>query len=321
MASTGLNTFTLFADLPVELQMMIWEEAAAGLPALDIQRFTAEIISGKQNDDPRIPAIPTLCLTPHPDFIRSTIGYRGLFGACQLSRKFAKRLIPSFLPIRYLKRASDGSLVTLQAMVPFNPSGHFCIGRVVRAVMDADKYGIGARGSKMVGPHDMKDIRIPAETASRIKNLMLATDRKPILWGSHVLRAEGEVWWDEGFQSIGRQLPNLERASLLGEGILDRRHHFEKSDFDRLHQSVAVVPRHQRDPTNEIVPWIVLWNGWFRQQILLYALMGAEIERIEQHQLRNSNESGSVDGAAMAARKRTLELNSRALVPTLTLWD
>lgn len=176
MASTTPTTFTCFPKLPLELQKMIWEAAAANLPILDIQPFTAEITLTQRNADDDTPQCPLLCFTPHKDFIDLTTGHRGLLRACRESRKPAQKQIDCLLPIQYLTTDDTGSLVTRRASVPFDPSGYFWVSGLGLAVKAATE-GRGARDSKLLHSYSasdiITDIEILDEATSLIKNLVV----------------------------------------------------------------------------------------------------------------------------------------------------
>lgn len=176
MASTTPITFICFPKLPLELQKMIWEAAAADLPVLDIQRFTAEITLTQRNAHDDKPQRPLLCFTPHEDFIDLTTGHRGLLRACRESRKPAQKQSDCLLPIQYLTTDDTGSLVTRRASMPFNPSGGFWVGGLSLAVKAATE-GRGARGSKLLHSHSaayiITHVEILDEATSLVKNLVI----------------------------------------------------------------------------------------------------------------------------------------------------
>lgn len=138
---------------------------------------------------------------------------------------------------------------------------------------------------------------------------MIAADWTPPVHPRNCLM---EAWENGGLDTIASQLPSLKTASWIGEAFLDRRHHFEKSDFNPLLQTVAVEPQHQWNGRDELVPWYTIWRRWFRQQFYLYVIKRTEIDIIKERLAQNGNVSGSFDAAAIAARKTTLELSLEA---------
>lgn len=266
MASTVSPTFTCFSRFPLELQDMVWEEAAADLPVLDIQRFTAEITMADQHTNSAGPQRPLLCFTPHADFIDSTAGHRALLRACRDSREAAQAQIDHLLPIHYLTTDATGSLVARQASVPFNSSGHFCVSGLCLAINEATK-GREARCSALPHPHRADHIiqkmqGLGEATASLIENLTISMTPDRV-------RYKGR--WDHDFTDlcelekvnhVATRMPNLRTASLICESVLNRRHSIDKRDFDRLHPSLPVVPASDR----LTVVWHKLWVIWTREQ-------------------------------------------------------
>lgn len=315
MAFTMTITLTCFPDLPIELQKMIWEEAAADLPVISIQRFNAEIVLSQKIVHTRNQPRPLLiCCTPHADFINLTTGHRGLLRACRESRKAAQRQIDCLLPIHYPTKDATGMVIPQQAFVPFNPSGYFCISGLGRAILCASR-GRGARGSRLLRSQSVEDVIwdiqcLEATTTSLIKNLTIALDP------TRVRSAQAYMvgWKERVLEKFASQMPNLKTVSLLSEAIINRRHHIDQIDFDRMHKTVSVVPENERAGGETAVPWRTLWESWRRQQILYCAITQSKIDEIERLQSQNSKGAALVNDAAMVARKTTLELNLRAIM-------
>lgn len=310
MASSAFDTFAWFPYLPAELQKQVWEQAASDLPVLYIQQFTAEIVLTKQMNSHLDPAHAVLCFTPHPSFVNLTAGYRGLFGACQESRKAAQRLIHCLIPIHYPKMGDDGNLVVRQAMVPFEPSGRFCITGLARAMMDAQRCSRGARGSQLLRGLSKDEIQVAEAAIFPIKNLMIALEPEPPAYAKFYSYMGG--WDDDSYEFIASRLPNLETASVVGEAILARRHYVDQPFFDRMSQSITVKPKHERGYHERAAPWKLLWDKWKRQRILFYTITWTQIEALGRDQFDDSEAADLVDSAAMASRKTVLELNLSA---------
>lgn len=296
---------------------MIWEDAAANLPVMSIQRFNAEIILSQQSSYAcNRPHSLLICFTPHADFINLTTGHRGLLRACRESRKAAQREIDCLLPIHYPATDATGMVIPRQAFIPFNPSGYFCISGLGRAVGDA-AMGRGARGSRLLSsPWEesvIGDIQgLEPTTTSMIKNLTIALDPARPLGPWQTIYMRG--WNVRVFEEFASKMPNLKTVSLLGEAIMNRRHHLDQVDFDRMHKTVSVIPKNERAGWETAVPWCTLWESWRRQQVLYYAITQSKIDEIERLQSQNSKGAAFVDDAAMVARKTALELNVRAMM-------
>lgn len=176
--------------------------------------------------------------------------------------------------------------------------------------------GRGAGGSRLVSfwredseDSIMKEIQgLEETTTSLIKNLTITLD--PARPTHTYLRG----WNQKVFEIFASQMPNLKAVSLLGEAIVNRRHHLDQLDFDRMHKSVSVVPKNERERGENAVSWRTLWESWRRQQVLYYAITQSKIDEIERLQSQNSKGAALVDDAAMVARKTALELNLRAMM-------
>ncbi|KAK2598752.1 hypothetical protein N8I77_012140 [Diaporthe amygdali] len=272
MASNIDFTFHFFVKLPLELQKMVWEAAAMALPTLSIQRFKAEITMTQRDVYSNSPPRYLLCFTPHTDFISITSGHRGLLRACRESRATALEHIDCLLPIQYLTTDDTGTLVPRHASVPFNSSGHFCVSGLGPAIQEATE-GRGARGSRLLHSHSAKyvvdHIQGLEEAASLIKILTIALDPAQ----NYSDAQKYMLGWDkEAFDIIVSKMHNVERVSLIGEGVLNRRHHLDQEDFRAMHESIAVVPEYEREWDESAVPWYILWQNWKRQQSL-FAIM------------------------------------------------
>lgn len=313
MACTVSNTFTCFLQLPLELQKMVWESAAANLSALDIQRFTAEITLTQPNADSNGWPRPLLCFTPHADFINVTSGHRSLLRACRESRQAAQKQIHCLLPIHYLTTDATGSLVTRQASVPFDPSGHFCISGLGDAILDASE-GRGARGSKLLDSHSaeyiISQIQDLEQATSPIKNLTIVLGRALNNFPS---RKYMLGWDDKVFDLIAFRMPNLKTASLTSEGVLDRRHHLDQQEFNKMHPSVAVFPVGERWWEQRAVPWYTLWANWRYERDIFIYIAHIKIIEMKRRQSAKPFVPGLVDSAADAAKERQLELSLSAV--------
>lgn len=308
MACAILTTFTCFLKLPVELQKMVWESAAANLPVLDIQRFTAEITLTQPNPDSNGWSHPLLCFTPHADFVNVTSGHRGLLRACRESRQAARKQIDCLLPIHYLTTDATGSLVTRQASVPFNASGHFCISGLGEAIQDASE-GRTARGSKLLDSHSaeyiISQIQGLEQATSPIKNLTIVLGRAL----NEFSREQYMLGWnDKIFDLIASRMPNLKTVSLTSEGVLNGRRHLDQQEFNRMHPSVAVFPMEQRWWEQRAVPWYTLWANWKYERDIFIYIAHQKIIRMKPRQSARPFVPGSVDSSADEAMERQLEL-------------
>lgn len=269
MACKISTAFTCFLKLPIELQKMVWESAAADLPVLDIQRFTAEITLTQSSADSKDWPRPLLCFTPHEDFIKVTSGHRGLLRACRESRQAARKQIHCLLPIHYLTTDAAGSVVTRQASVPFDPSGHFCVSGLGDAIQGASE-GRGARGSKLLDPHSAEyitsQIQGLEQATSHIKNLTIVLGHalNKFYRGRYMLAWDG--WDEEVFDLIVSRMPNLKTVSLISEGVLNRRHHFNQQEFNQMHPSVAVPPANERYRVQRAILSYTLLMNWMRER-------------------------------------------------------
>lgn len=313
MACTISTTFTYFLKLPIELQKMVWESAAADLPVLDIQRFTAEITLTQSSADSKDWPRPLLCFTPHEDFIKVTSGHRGLLRACRESRQAARKQIHCLLPIHYLTTDAAGSVVTRQASVPFDPSGHFCVSGLGDAIQDA-REGRGARGSKFLDSHSAEyiigQIQGLEQATSPIKNLTIVLERplNKFSRGKYMLG-----WDDKVFDLIASRMPNLKTASLISEGVLNRRHYLDQQEFSHMHPSVDVFPVGERWWEQRAVPWYTLWEYWRYERDIFIYIANNKINQMKRRQSATPFVPGSVDSAADAAKERQLELNLSAI--------
>lgn len=272
MASTTPTTFTCFPKLPLELQKMSWEAAAADLPVLDFQRFTAEITLTERNADSEKPQRLLLCFTPHADFINITTGHRGLLGACLESRKAAQKQIDCLLPIHYLTTDATGSLVPRQGSVPFNFSGHFCVSGLGLAIKEATE-GRGARGSKLLHSHRasciVKKIQGREEVTSLIKNLtiVLGSAQGEFDEGQYIFGADDMI-----FDLIASRMPKLKTVSLISDVILNRRNHLDQEDFNDLHQICNLIPKSKVVREVRTFYWCFLWFKWCFKQTTFFRL-------------------------------------------------
>lgn len=312
MASIVSSTFPRFRKLPLELQIMVWKAAAANLPVLDIQRFTAEITLKQMGDHPHSPARPLLSFTSHPDYINLTTGHRGLLRACRESRKAAQPQIDCLLPIHFLTTDGTGNLVTRQAFVPFNPSGDFCISGLGDAIEKA-KEGRGARGSRLGQPETAtwilyEILGLEGATTSLIKNLTIALD------DSFKAFEDIRGWDDDAFNIIASRMPNLKTVTFTGEGILNRRHVISRCDFNRIHKRHTVIPEHEREWGECIVSWKSLWDDWTHAQRVFAAKTRAKISAMVQLMSQSSPEWGSAAIDAISTLKADFEMNFRAAV-------
>jgi hypothetical protein len=311
MASNVSSTFTCFPKLPLELQQLVWGEAALAFSVFSVQRFTANIALPQQTADSQ--RGPLLYFTPHEDFIHTTSGYRSLFKVCRESRKAAQREIKYLLPIHYLTTDATGSLVPRQVSVPFDPSGHFCISGLARAfegIKERKEWSTHHPGVDYIVENIHRLQGLEMAITSPINHLMIALDPPRTGWRADYMRG----WDDRAFELIASRMPNLKTASLLGEAVMNRRHHLDQFEFDRIHQSVAVVPKNEREGNRTAVCWSTLWKSWKRKQFLYYVITSQKIDAMECRQSQNSNGSALADDSANAAQKRELELNLSAFM-------
>lgn len=238
MASTTPTTFTCFPNLPLELQKTIWEAAAADLPVLDVQRFTAEITLTERNADSDKPQRPLLCFTPHSDFIDVTSGHRGLLRACRESRKAAQKQIDCLLPIHYLTTDATGSLVTHQVCVPFDSSGYFCVSGLSLAIRQATE-GRGARGSRLLHSHSFGNIRTEIEGLDEVISLTKKLTIVPDTAQSE-FNPRRHMFEYKAFQLVYSRMTNLKKVPVTTEVVPGRRRHLQQQDSDRMHQRVVV---------------------------------------------------------------------------------
>lgn len=96
-----LTEFKYFGKLPLEIQRMIWQQAAAVLPELEPHRYRLTIsvlettIAHKRHSvsfNRRKPGI-TACLDPPDGFAAATRDLRALLSTCRLARRIAKQAI------------------------------------------------------------------------------------------------------------------------------------------------------------------------------------------------------------------------------------
>lgn len=253
------TTFTRFPELPTELQLDIWEDAAADLPNLDIQRFTARAAWTQGNADGNDRPHYLICFTPHADFIRLTTGHRGLLASCRESRKAAEKHISGrLLHINYLTRDANGFKVPKQAFVPFNRAGRFCVSGLCLAMETATERRIPG-GLEMLNPSwvrtIMDQVQLPGLDESPVENLTVALE--PAL-PKRLATSYMNGWGDHFFEHIASRMPNLRTVSLIGEGALNRRHSIDQADFDLINRSVAVNPNHGSG-NGQSAPWSRLW--------------------------------------------------------------
>jgi hypothetical protein len=249
MASTSPRTFTRFPELPGELQIMVWEDAAANLPVIDIQRFVAGVTLERRKIRRREVFHPLICYTPHQDFKERTAPIRNLLGACKLAEEVALKWIDCLLPISYITKTAAGESITHQALVPYNRSGRFCVSGFKPALQNcmtgSDDTCTSSLGLLQDRNHmatsryiSIKKQTDEETTASLVKNLMITLDSRPSRW--HDLAQVNTCF--EKMSTIASQLPNLKSVSVLGESALDRRQYFDQAYFDGMYKKITVIP-------------------------------------------------------------------------------
>lgn len=313
-ASKTCGDFASFPKLPLELQRMVWKEVARDLAHLDYQRFIFEIVQDSRADkgDDSI----TLCFRPHEDFINLTFGHRALLQACRESRWAAHEQIECYLPIQYLDMGTTATnaLRIREAKVPFNPNGQFCISGLGPAIENAS-HATGARNLPLPTRYGVEGVTqsirgLELATSGMVKNLTIALD-----WPDDPVRAHNFLLgWDlEAFDTIALGFTNLQAVAVIGEGVMNRRHHIEERAFKFMHKPLRV--EHGKGSKQEVsINWRKLYNTWEYEHGMFQDVIRFKIKHLGEFSSTSPEGLRLTDNEAKTACLESLKLTLDATI-------